>query len=175
MESAIPVFLHTEVSEPKRRIIRTDAALYLVLLFGAIGCIALSQWLSARFGVMRLVFQILLYAALFGMGYAFYRLRLVSFRYTLTSAELTVSQIVGRKETTLCAVPLSAIAALGAWEDGKGVYDGRTFAGRRSDALCVYYRKEAEPHVLCLSASETLRALLQERITNENNVRETAV
>lgn len=175
MESAIPVFLHMEVSEPKRRIIRNDAALYLVLLFGAIGCIALSRWLSARFGVMRLAFQILLYAALFGIGYALYRLRLAFYRYTLTSAELTVAQIVGRKETKLCEVPLCSITSLGTWVDGSGVYDGRTFTGRRRDALCIYYKKEAESHVLCLSASESLRTLLQKQINPENGAKESAV
>ena len=157
---------YTELSEPKRRLIRSDAAFYAVLLLFAVGCIALSRVLSQRFGVLRLVFQIWLYAALFVGAYLVYRFRLMAFRYTLTENELQVHQVVGTRTTLLVSVPYRKIESIGTWTAGAGKYCGRTFIGRREDALCVRYREE-EPCVLCLSASERLRGLLEERIHAE--------
>lgn len=164
MESQSPQILYTELSEPKRRLLRSDAALYAVLLAGAIGCIALSRVLAARFGTMRLVFQIWLYAALFLGGYFVYRFRMVAFRYTLTPEGLTVHQSVGSRTTLLVSVPYDAIESVGPWQDGAGSFDGRTFIGKRADALCVLYRAGEERHALCLSASDRLRELLEERL-----------
>ena len=158
MEDTIPVFLHTEVAEPRRRIVRSDAALYLLLLLGAVGCILLSHWLAERFAAMRLLFQIALYAALFSGGYAVYRLRLMAFRYTLTDRELLVYRIVGRKETLLLTVPLRGVT-VGAWQNGLPGYEGRTYVGRRADSLCLTY-DDGRPHAVCISPSDTLHTKL---------------
>lgn len=162
MEDRIPVFVHSEVSEPMRRVIRSDGALYLLLLLGAVGCILLSRWLAVRFGVLRLFVQAVLYAALLGAGYAVYRFRLVSYRYTLTDVDLTVHRLVGRKSALLADVPLDALLSVGA--DGEGVSDGSTYVGRRRDAFCVRYAKDGRVRALYLSASAELRALLTEKI-----------
>jgi hypothetical protein len=163
MEERVPALLHTELSGQKSRIIRSDASLYFLLLLFVIGCILLSRWLSDRFGVMRLFFQIGLYFILLGLGYLFYRFRLVSFRYTLTTEELLIYHCTGSKQKLLYAVPIDSIAKVGVWEEGKGRYDGRTFVGKRSDAVCIYYETDSGLHALCVSASERLKELLAER------------
>ncbi len=162
MEDRIPVFVYSEVIEPRRRVVRSDAALFVLLLLGAVGCILLSHWLSERFAAQRLWFQIVLYAALLSGGYAVYRLRLTSFRYTLTDRELLIYRIVGRKETLLVTVPLAGVT-LGTWQNGTPGYEGRTYVGRRADALCLRF-DDGRPHAVCISPGETMQDRLIEAI-----------
>ena len=162
METSVQTLVHSELSEPAPRVIRSDGALYLVLLLGAVGCIALSRWLSDRFGLLRIWFQIGLYAGLLGTGYAIYRLRLVGYRYLLTDRELRIDQVVGKKIKPLLTVPLDNLIGEGPGEEGAS--DGRTYTGRRRDAFCVRYRTDAGVRRLYLSCSETLRSLISEHI-----------
>ena len=164
MAEKIPTWIHSELSEAKRRIIRSDAALFAILLAGAIGCIALSHYLAERFGVIRLAVQITLYAALLATGYLLYRFRLVSYRYTLTDCELTVSEVVGNREKKLFAVPLEDILSVVPYREASGVFEGRTYVGKRENTVCVIYRKEGERRVLCLSGSEQLAEKIREQL-----------
>lgn len=163
MDSLTESILYTELSEPKHRILRSDAAFYAVMLLGAIGCIALSRFLSAKFGGLRIFFQIGLYAILFGAGYCIYRFRMVAFRYTLTESALLVHQVVGTRTKPLYEVPFAMIASVGNRENLTGAYDGRTFIGKQEEAICVVYRSGEQTHLLYLSASDRLRTMLEER------------
>ena len=155
--------LYTELSEPKHRVLRSDAAFYAVMLLGAIGCIALSRYLSAKFGGLRIIFQVALYAALFSAGYCIYRFRMAAFRYTLTENSLLVHQVVGTRAKALYDVPFTSIASVGNSDHLTGAYDGRTFIGKQEDALCIVYRSGEETHKLYLSASDRLRTMLEEK------------
>lgn len=163
MAEQVSVYVHSEKSEPVRRVVRNDGVLYLLLLAGAIGCIVLSRFLSNRFGVMRLPVQIGLYAVLLGSGYAVYRFLLVGYRYTLTSEELMVYKVVGSKDTLIVTVPVKAIVRTGEWNaKSRAVFDGKTYVGKRSEAFCVYYQTESGLRAVCLSASDRLRDLITE-------------
>lgn len=165
MAEQVSSYIHTEKSEPVRKVIRNDGVLYLLLLAGAIGCIVLSRILSNRFGTMRLPIQIILYALLLGAGYAVYRFLLVSYRYTLTSEELMVFRTVGSKDTICAAIPLKQIVKAGKWDaQNHALSDGKTYVGRRSESFCVYYQAESGIRVICLSASDHLRNLILESI-----------
>ena len=88
----MPHMVHTERVEPKRRYIRSDGALYVLLLLGAFGVIFLSRVLANRLSIHTLYVQIGLYALLLGTGYAIYRVRLVDYVYELYDTELRVLQ-----------------------------------------------------------------------------------
>ena len=163
METSISEYLHTETSEPKHRLIRNSSALYLLLILCAFGCIALSSWLSARFGTSRLVFQILLYLLIIGAGYLIYRRYLLSYRYTVTTKELIVDQIVGGKQKNIVTVPLDSIIRVGGPEQIEIDKVENAYLGKKADALMVVYGQDQKTCALFLSASETLRTVLSEQ------------
>ena len=153
---------YSELSEPKRRIIRSDAALFVLLLLGAIGCIALSHYLSDRFGVLRIIFQLSLYGVLLAGGYLIYRFRIVSYRYTLSDSQFLVTQVVGNRTKDLFTVPIEAIVSVGV--DEHAISEGRTYVGSRKNTFAVTYRKDGELRTLFLSGSDRLRELIEEQI-----------
>lgn len=163
MEQKEP-FAYSEVSEPKRYIVRSDAAFYALLLLGAFGCIALSRFLAAQFGTLRIWFQAGLYALLILAGYWIYKTRMTSYRYTLDEEGLRIYRIVGRRETLLESVPYRSIVVIGPWAEQTGNSIGRTYNGKRENTLCVAFRTVDEMHTACLSASDRFRELLEERV-----------
>ena len=109
--------VYTERNAPKRAIVRSDGALYLLLLLFVFGTIALSHVLAKQFGIDRLYVQLGLYSVLLIVGYVIYRLRLVDYLYELTERELIVTQAVGSKQKRLAAVPFDAIEEIGAYRE----------------------------------------------------------
>ncbi len=158
----MPHIRHTERSSPSRRFIRSDGALYVLLLLGAFGAIALSRYAASRLNVNALWIQIALYAALLGTGYAIYRMRLVEFLYELYDTELRVVQVVGAKQKTLLTVPVERITEVGPYRKTDAKQDPGTFHGAREKTTAVWYTSENERRVLCLNASDALREKLTE-------------
>ena len=154
--------VYTERNAPKRRIVRSDGALYVLLLLGTFGAIALGYVLARQFGIKRLYVQLALYAALLLIGYAIYRLRLVDYVYELTETELRVIQAVGSKQKPIAAVPLSAITEVGTYRRTDAATESRTFRGSKEGTTAVWFRSEGQLHVLCLNASDRLKELLSE-------------
>lgn len=160
----MPHIVHTERTEPKRGLIRTDGALYVVLLLGAIGAIVLSHFLSNRFGVNKLYVQIGLYAVLLGAGYAIYRVRLVDYLYELYDTELRVTRMVGEKRKPILSVPVGTITEVGPYRRTDAKPEQQTYHGAREKATAVWFVREGERYVLCLNASDALKAKLTEAV-----------
>lgn len=153
---------YSERNAPKRAIVRSDGALYILLLLLVFAAIYLSHVLAKQFGVDRLYVQLGLYVLLLGIGYAIYRLRLIDYIYSLTETELIVTQAVGSKQKQLAAVPYTAIERVGAYCKSDAKSAPCTYRGKRERTTAVWYTEAGEHCVLYLNATETLREKLAE-------------
>ena len=163
----MPHIVYTERSEPKRRFVRTDGALYVLLLLGAFAVIVLSRVAADWLGIKRLYLQIGMYAALLGAGYAIYRIRLVDYLYELYDTELRVLQAVGTKQKLLLSVPVHAVTEVGPYRKTEAKPAIRTFHGARETTTAVWFTREEKRFVLCLNASDALREKLSEAVHAE--------
>ena len=136
----MPHIVHTERTEPKRGIVRTDGALYVLLLLGTFTAIFLARLLADRLGVNKLYVQIGLYAILLGTGYWIYRTRLVDYLYELYDTDLRITQIVGKKRKLLVTVPLETVTEVGTYRKTDAKNDQHTFHGAREKTTAVWYR-----------------------------------
>ena len=164
MERRTPHILYTERSEPKRTFIRTDGALYLVLLAGAFLAILLSRILSTRFGVSRLYVQIGLYAVLLGAGYLIYRTRMIDYIYELYDAEFCVVQAVGQKRKPLLTVPLAEVGEVGPFRKTDAKPTIRTYHGPRKDTTAICFTRDGQRYVACVCVSDTMKEKLSEAL-----------
>ena len=160
----MPHILYTERSEPKRRFIRTDGALYLVLLAGAFLAIFLSRLLADRLGISRLYVQIGLYAVLLGAGYLIYRIRLIDYIYELYDAEFCAVQAVGQKRKTILSVPLAEIGGIGPYRKTDARPAVRTFHGARKNTTAIWFERDGRRYVACVSVSDTMKEKLAEAL-----------
>ena len=160
----MPHIVHTERTEPKRGFVRTDGALYVLLLLGTFAAIFLARFLADRLQVNKLYVQIGLYAVLLGTGYWIYRTRLVDYLYELYDTDLRISQIVGKKQKLLATVPLESVTEVGAYRKTDAKNDQRTFHGAREKTIAVWYRKDNELRVVCMNASDALTGKLSEAV-----------
>lgn len=160
----MPHIVYTERSEAKRRFIRTDGALYVLLLAGAFGAIALSRVLADRLDVNRLYVQIGLYAVLLGTGYLIYRVRLVDYLYELYDGEFRAVYVVGSKQKPLISVSLSDVTEIGPFRKSDAKPTVRAYHGARENTTAVWFKKDGKPFVLYLNASETMKEKLAEAV-----------
>lgn len=160
----MPHIVHTERTEPKRGIVRTDGALYVLLLLGTFTAIFLARLLADRLGVNKLYVQIGLYAILLGTGYWIYRTRLVDYLYELYDTDLRITQIVGKKRKLLVTVPLETVTEVGTYRKTDAKNDQHTFHGAREKTTAVWYRKDGELRVVCMNASDALARKLSEAV-----------
>ena len=163
----MPHIVHTERTKPKRGIVRTDGALYVLLLLGTFAAIFLAHLISKRFDVDKLYVQIALYAVLLGTGYGIYRTRLVDYLYELYDTDLRITQIVGKKQKQLITVPLETVTEVGAYRKTDAKPDQRMFHGAREKTTAVWYRKDGELRVVCMNASDALTRKLSEALHAE--------
>ena len=164
MEQERSQIVYSERNAPKRAIVRSDGALYVLLLLFVFGAIALSHVLAKRFGINRLYVQLGLYAILLIVGYVIYQLRLVDYLYELTESELIVTQAVGSKQKRLAAVPFDAIEEIGAYRETDAKPAPCTYRGNKSQTTAVWYTEAGQKHVLLLNASDALKEKLTEAI-----------
>ena len=162
MEQKEPRIVYTERNAPKRVVIRSDGALYAVLLLGTFLMIALAHWLASRFGVNRLYVQIGLYATLLGIGYLIYRTRLIDYVYELTDDALIVKQAVGNRRKQIVSVPYSSIREVGPFRKIDAKREPRTFHGAIAQTTAVRFERDGETYVVFLRASDTLKEKLME-------------
>ena len=162
MEQQKHQIVYSERNAPKRAIVRSDGALYVLLLIGTFAAIALGYVLSKRFGIKRLYVQLALYGVLVSAGYLIYRLRLIDYLYELTDTEFRVVQAVGSKQKPIMTVPLSAITEVGAYRQTDAELAPRTYRGVKERTTAVWYTADGKPHVICLNPSDRLKELLSE-------------
>ena len=160
----MPHIVHTERTEQKRRFIRTDGALYVLLLLGAFAVIFLSHLLADRFGANKLLVQICLYAVLLGAGYLIYRARLIDYLYELYDTELRICEVVGEKQKQILSVPLGAVTEIGTYRKTDAKAERRAYHGAREKTTAVWFSMDGERYVVCLNASDALRKKLAEAV-----------
>lgn len=160
----MPHIVHTERTEPRHGLIRTDGALYVMLLLGTFAMISLSYVFARRFGMNKLYVQIGLIAALLGTGYWIYRARLVDYLYELYDTELRVTEIVGKKQKQLLSVPIASVTEVGPYRKTDAKKEQRSFRGARKKTTAVWFTVNGERRVVCLNASDALRRKLTEAV-----------
>ena len=167
MEDTIYDVIATEVAAPERKHIRSEGALYTVLVLGAIAVIGLGNRLMAALDLPPVLIQGALYALLLGLGCWVMRYRLTSHRYTLTDKAFFVTRLVGKSEKLMAEVPLGDIEYVGPYDGTKlkelGCRMGPSVrAGRIESTTMLIYRTEEGLQCLCLSAGEELKGKLTE-------------
>lgn len=153
---------YVERNAPRRAIVRSDGALYVLLLIGTLGTIFLAYTLSRQFGVNRLYVQLGLYAVLLTVGFLIYRMRLIDYLYELTDTEFRVRQAVGSKEKPIVSVPLSSISEVGAYRKTDGRAEYRTYRGALERTTAVRYTVDGQAKAVFLNPSDRLLELLSE-------------
>jgi len=151
-----------ETIEPKRKIVRSNGALYVLLLLLVIGVITAGNLLSERWDLPRAIVQITLYVLLLVLGWAVYRYCLTSFRYTLTDRLLSVERVVGRKERADECVHLSDITRIGPYDKERetGRRARRLYVNGRKDALAVHVRGAGGGRTLLINPGAEFREKL---------------
>ncbi len=161
----------TEVAAPDKKYIRSEGALYALLVVGAVIVIGFGNRLQTLLDLPPVLVQGTLYALLAAFGYWAVRYRLTSFRYTLTDRAFFVTKLAGKSEKLLVEVPLEAIEYAGPYDGAKleqmGCRMGQNVrVGRIEDTTMLLYREEGTLTCLCLSAGETLKGKLTEPWNN---------
>ena len=162
MEQQNGRLVYSERNAPKRVLVRSDGALYVLLLIGTFAAIAIGYVLSKRFGIKRLYVQLALYGVLLCAGYVIYRLRLIDYLYELTDTDFRVVQAVGSKQKPIVSVPLGAITEVGAYRQTQAEMEPRTYRGAKERTTAVWFTAEGKLHVVCLNPSDRLKELLSE-------------
>ncbi len=164
MEQKRNEIVYSERNAPKRAVVRSDGALYVLLLLLVFVAIFLSHVLSKQFGINRLYVQLGLYAVLLIVAYAIYRLRLVDYLYELTAKELIVTQAVGSKQKRLAVVPFDSIVEINPYRRTEVKQELSAYRGKKTDTTAIWYSDAGERSVLLLNVSDTLKEKLTEAI-----------
>ena len=167
MEEVVYDVIATEVVSPEKKHIRSEGALYALLVVGALLAIGLGNRLQQLLDLPPVLVQGTLYTLLIGFGYWTVRYRLTSFRYTLTDRAFFVTKLAGKSEKLLVEVPLEAIEYAGPYDGAKlkelGCRMGHSVrVGRIEDTTMLLYREEGALQALCLSAGDILKGKLTE-------------
>ncbi len=157
----------TELAAPEKRYIRSEGALYALLVLGALVIIGLGNRIQTWLDLPPVLVQGVLYAGLIGLGYYVLRFRLTSFRYTLTDKAFFVSRLSGRSEKLVAEIPLENIEYAGPYDGEKlkelGCRLGPSVrVGKLEETTVLIYREDGTRQVLCLSAKEELKGKLTE-------------
>ncbi len=167
MEDMVYDVIATEMAVPEKKFIRSEGALYALLVMGALLIIGLGNRLQALLDLPPVLVQGTLYALLVAFGYWVVRYRLTSFRYTLTDRAFFVTRLAGKSERMVAEIPLEAIEYAGPYDGAKAKELGcrmgpNVRVSRIEDTTMLVYREEGARQCLCLSAGEKLKGKLTE-------------
>ena len=157
----------TEVASPEKKHIRSESALYALLVLGVLLVIGLGNRLVSWLDLPPVLIQGTLYAVLLGLGYWVLRFRLTGHRYTLTDKAFFVTRLTGRSEKLVAQVPLENIEYAGPYDRAKlralGCSPGPNVrVGKLETTTMLIYREGETRRCLCLSAKEELKGKLTE-------------
>ncbi len=167
MEGMVYDVIATQVASPEKKHIRSEGALYALLVLGALLVIGLGNRLRAVLDLPPVLVQGTLYAGLFLLGYWVLRFRLTSHRYTLTDKAFFVTRLTGKSEKLIAEIPLEAIEYAGPYDGAKlkalGCRMGPNVrVGKIEGTTMLIYRQEGALQCLCLSAGEVMKGKLTE-------------
>ncbi len=157
----------TEVVAPEKKHIRSEGALYALLVVGALVIIGFGNRLQTLLDLPPVLVQGTMYALLIGLGYYVMRFRLTGHRYTLTDRAFFVTRLSGKSERLMAEIPLDAIEYAGPYDGAKlkelGCRMGPNVrTGKIEETTMLIYREDGALQCLCLSAGETLKGKLTE-------------
>ena len=154
--------VYSEISEPERKLIRSDGALYIILLLLVFAVIFAGNYLQNLLGIPRLFIQVGLYILLCIFAVVLYRKRLRFFRYTLTDRMLSTSRLVGKKERPEAQAHLSDITCICAYKELTEIpkHFSKCFHGKKEDSLAVLYKTSGGVQGMLLSPSAKMRDAL---------------
>ncbi len=167
MENMVYDVIATEVAAPEKRYIRSEGALYALLVLAALLVIGLGNRVQALLDLPPVLVQGTLYGLLIVLGYWVMRYRLTSHRYTLTDRAFFVTRLTGKSEKLLAEIPLEAIEYAGPYDGAKlkalGCRMGPNVrTGKLEETTMLLYREDGALRCLCLSAGETMKGKLTE-------------
>ncbi len=167
MEDIVQNYIMTEKALQKRRRIRSDGALYALLLLCVFTVIFLGNLACAAWDWPYVAVQVPLYVLLAAGGYLLYRYCLTEFSYVLTDRMLTVDRVIGRKTKPDVQIHLCDIRAIYPYEKAAAM-DGKIFAlytGKRKDTVAVIYdtHMKQKRGILLLSISKAFQQKLVEQ------------
>lgn len=117
-ENDVLTLIAMETAEPKRKLIRSAGAVYVVLIALIIGTISLANLLYARWQIPRYVVQPPIYVLIAICGVYAYQKHYLSYRYTLTDRMFAIERIAGSGERTMVAISLYEITNIAPYERG---------------------------------------------------------
>jgi len=167
MEDMVYDVIATEVVAPEKKHIRSEGALYALLVVGALVIIGFGNRLQTLLDLPPVLVQGTMYALLIGLGYYVMRFRLTGHRYTLTDRAFFVTRLSGKSERLMAEIPLDAIEYAGPYDGAKlkelGCRMGPNVrTGKIEETTMLIYREDGALQCLCLSAGETLKGKLTE-------------
>ncbi len=167
MEDLVYEVIATEVAAPEKKYVRSEGALYALLVLGAVVVIGLGNRLTGLLGLPPVLVQGTLYGLLMGLGYWVLRFRLTSHRYTLTDRAFFVTRLTGKSEKLMAEIPLGVIEYVGPYDGAKvkelGCRMGPNVRkGKLEGTTMLIYREKGALQCLCLSAGEEMKGKLTE-------------
>lgn len=163
MEQQVHDVLAAQTVMPKQRYIRSEGALYALLLCGAVLVMGLGNRLRAALDLPPVLVQGILYGLLLGLGYWVITYRLTGYRYTLTNRALFVTRLTGRSEKLIAEIPIEAIEYAGPCDPGRLPKKPlRALADRKEPPTMVLYREGETLCALLINARGELKNRLTE-------------
>jgi len=106
MEKKQTEILYSEVSAPRRSLIKSDVVLWVLVVLSVFALVFLGSFFEIVVGMPGGIVQIAVYLLLLGEILLLYRVRLVSYRYVLTERMFSVTRLLGKKERYDASIPL---------------------------------------------------------------------
>lgn len=155
-ENTVQTLVAMEISEPARKLKRSQGALYLALTALILAVISIANVLYARWQIPRYFVQPPLYALIAAACAYVYRRHYISFRYTLTDQTFAVERVAGNSDRALAAMLLADIESIDA---PHRALPGRTRVLRASvrkarESKVVFSRMGEDETAILISPSE---------------------
>ena len=152
----IQTLIAIEMVDPKRKLNRSEGALYLALSALILAVISIGNLLFAHAQIPRYLVHLPLYAMIAVVCLYIYRRHYISFRYTLTDQTFAIERIAGNKERALAAVRLADIASIAAYahSEKKEATIQNASVKPKQNALLLLARSDGEETALLISPSE---------------------
>lgn len=166
MEMKQTEILYSEVSAPKRSLIKSDVVLWVLVVLSVFALVFLGSFFEIVIGTPGGIVQIAVYLLLLGEILLLYRVRLVSYRYVLTERMFSVTRVLGKKErydASIHLVDIAQVRSAAELAKGEGGKRARLFHGKREEAVAVIYRVAGEEKTLLVSMTESMRKKLVEQ------------
>lgn len=151
----------TEDNRPAPRFIRSDFVLFVFVFLSVCALILLFTFLQVLFRLPGAFVQALLLLLLLFYGWALYRTRLVSYRYSLGQRMFSVDRVVGKKVRDAHAVHIQDIQSIRPYSDAlQADIVQKPFHGNKKDCTALLYRLNGKTAALLVMLSPAMKDAL---------------